>query len=62
MLILTKVICLVARVALSNINIFMQLMQATAAARGIPETQLWEGLLDQWWRTVSVWNRWPAEF
>ncbi|KAI0320679.1 ARM repeat-containing protein [Amylostereum chailletii] len=47
---LTTIIFVVARIALANRDHFMQLMAATVTSQGIPEAQVWEGLLDQWWR------------
>lgn len=41
-----------ARMALSDAQIFVQLVSATAVAQGTSEAALWEGLLDQWWRRV----------
>ena len=41
-----------ARISLVDANAFLQLMQATATDKGVPETSLWEGLLNQWWRRV----------
>ncbi|THH10644.1 hypothetical protein EW146_g8303 [Bondarzewia mesenterica] len=35
---------------LADVQTFCQLMTATATALNTPETELWEGLLDQWWR------------
>ncbi|KII94850.1 hypothetical protein PLICRDRAFT_47858 [Plicaturopsis crispa FD-325 SS-3] len=41
---------LLARIAMSDGRMFLQLMSATATAQNTSETNLWEGLLDQWWR------------
>ncbi|KAA1466319.1 ARM repeat-containing protein [Dentipellis sp. KUC8613] len=48
--ILTHHIYIMARMAVADKTIFLQLMSATSNSQGVPETQLWEGLLDQWWR------------
>ncbi|TFY83956.1 hypothetical protein EWM64_g62 [Hericium alpestre] len=47
---LTHHIFILARIALADRNIFLQLMTVTATVHATPESQLWEGLLDQWWR------------
>ncbi|TFY59275.1 hypothetical protein EVJ58_g5888 [Rhodofomes roseus] len=47
--ILTEEIYVLARVAVANKQLFLQLMQATAQANNVPENQIWEGVLDQWW-------------
>ena len=47
-------IYLIARIALSDALALVQLMSATAAKSQIPETDLWNDLLNQWWRLVSV--------
>jgi hypothetical protein len=41
-----------ARIALMDKRMFLQLMSATAGALNKPETELWEGVLDEWWRRV----------
>lgn len=55
-LILTHYITLMARIAIADQQMFLTLMAATATLRNTEETVLWEGLLDQWWRRVSVQN------
>ena len=50
--ILTEDIYVLARVAVANKQLFLTLMQATSQAHGVPETQIWEGVLDQWWTRV----------
>jgi hypothetical protein len=43
-----------SRIALADQQIFLQLMSATAASKSVPESQLWESLLDQWWTRVRM--------
>ncbi|EPT02714.1 hypothetical protein FOMPIDRAFT_1159700 [Fomitopsis schrenkii] len=47
--VLTEDVYVLARVAVANKQLFLTLMQATAQAHNVPETQIWEGVLDQWW-------------
>ncbi|KAH9938596.1 ARM repeat-containing protein [Fomitopsis serialis] len=47
--ILTEEIYVLARVAVANKQLFLQLMQATAQAHNVSEAHIWEGVLDQWW-------------
>ncbi|KAI5123421.1 hypothetical protein M0805_006126 [Coniferiporia weirii] len=49
-LLLTEHICLFARMALNDSIILSQLISASAAALNKPESEMWNGLLDQWWR------------
>ncbi|CCM04790.1 uncharacterized protein FIBRA_06983 [Fibroporia radiculosa] len=46
---LTECIYLLARMAISDKQMFLQLMSATAQSQDIAETKLWEVALDQWW-------------
>ena len=50
--ILTEDVYVLARVAVANKQLFLTLMQATSQAHGVPEPQIWEGVLDQWWTRV----------
>lgn len=49
---MTDDVYVLARVAVANKQLFLTLMQATAQAHNVPETQIWEGVLDQWWTRV----------
>ena len=49
---LTEEVCFVARIALNDAPVLYQLISATAAKMNKPEKELWEALLDQWWRRV----------
>jgi hypothetical protein len=42
-----------ARLTLLDSRVFLQYMSAAANRLGKPETELWEGLLDQWRQRVS---------
>lgn len=52
-LLLTEDVCLFARMAISDSAMLSQLIAATAASTNRPESELWNGVLDQWWRRVS---------
>ncbi|KDQ20506.1 hypothetical protein BOTBODRAFT_309717 [Botryobasidium botryosum FD-172 SS1] len=52
--ILTEHIYIFARMVLQDPLVFCQLISATASAQGIPETELYDKLLDQWWRKFDV--------
>ncbi|THH11497.1 hypothetical protein EW145_g638 [Phellinidium pouzarii] len=49
-ILLTEHVCLFARIALNDSTILSQLISASAAALKKPESELWNELLDQWWR------------
>ncbi len=42
-----------ARLTLLDSRVFLQYMSAAASTLGKRETELWEGLLDQWRQRVS---------
>jgi len=44
----------VGRLILVDSQVFLQYMSAAANRLGKPETELWEGLLDQWRQRVST--------
>lgn len=50
---MTELICLFARMALNDAQILSHLIQASASRMNKPEKDLWNDLLDQWWRRVS---------
>lgn len=52
-MVLTHSIYVMARIAVPEPRIFLQLIAATSTKLNIQEKQLWEDLLDQWWRRVS---------
>lgn len=51
---LTAIVCMIARLAINDSNILCQLIAASALAMGKPESEVMNGVLDQWWRRVSV--------
>ena len=50
--ILTEYVYVLARIALADKQLFLMLVNATAAARNVKESQVWEPILDQWWTRV----------
>lgn len=52
-LVLTEHIYVFARIALSDPLVFNQLVAGVAPALKMPETQVFEGILDQWWSKVA---------
>ncbi|OCH87913.1 ARM repeat-containing protein [Obba rivulosa] len=48
-MLLTEGVYVLARVAVADNGVFLNLMSATAVLQNIPESQIWEGILDQWW-------------
>ncbi|EMD40680.1 hypothetical protein CERSUDRAFT_111258 [Gelatoporia subvermispora B] len=48
-MILTEDVYVLARIAIANNAIFLNLISATAASKNTAESQIWEGVLDQWW-------------
>lgn len=53
-LLLTEHIYLFSRMAMSDKTMFLRLMSASASLLGQQETKLYDLLLDQWWRKVSL--------
>jgi len=51
-----------ARLTLLDSRVFLQYMSAAANRIGKPETELWEGLLDQWRQRVSRPTVYPRKF
>ncbi|CAL1700530.1 unnamed protein product [Somion occarium] len=47
--VLTEFVYFLARLAIADKQIFLQLVSATAAAMNLMETQVWEPILNQWW-------------
>ncbi|KAI0650678.1 ARM repeat-containing protein [Trametes meyenii] len=48
-IVLTEYVYVLARIALADRGIFVQLVSATAAAQGKNESLVWEPILNQWW-------------
>lgn len=55
-LLLTDYILLFARMALNDPFVLTQLITASAPILRKTEKEIWEALLDQWWRRVSSHN------
>jgi importin-11 len=52
--VLTEHIYVFARIAISDPFIFNQLVAGAAPALSMLETQVFEGVLDQWWSKVPI--------
>ncbi|KAL1944202.1 hypothetical protein VTO73DRAFT_3387 [Trametes versicolor] len=48
-MVLTEYVYVLARVAVADRQLFVQLVSATAAAQNVKETLVWEAILNQWW-------------
>ncbi|KAI0755466.1 ARM repeat-containing protein [Irpex lacteus] len=46
---LTEYVYILARIAVSDKNMFIQLVSATSSTTQIKESELWEAILNQWW-------------
>lgn len=57
---LTEFVYFLARLAIADKQIFLQLVSATAAAMNLMETQVWEPILNQWWTRVSIYIESPC--
>ena len=53
-LMLTEYVYFLARIAIADRQLFLQLVSATAAALNLPEAQVWEPILNQWWTRVRL--------
>lgn len=51
-MVLTEYVYVLARVAVADRQLFVQLVSATAAAQNVKETLVWEAILNQWWNRV----------
>lgn len=49
---LTEFVLAVARVALMDKHMFAQLVSASVPVLKLSETELWDAVLDEWWRRV----------
>ncbi|KAI1796323.1 ARM repeat-containing protein [Ganoderma leucocontextum] len=59
-LVLTEHIYLLARIAIADRQLFLQLVSATAAALNLTEAQIWEPILNQWWTRVRLYASSPT--
>ncbi|KAI0677486.1 ARM repeat-containing protein [Trametes maxima] len=48
-IVLTEYVYVLARIALADRGMFVQLVSATAAAQGTKESLVWDPILNQWW-------------
>ena len=51
--VLTEYVYVLARIALADKQLFLQLVSATAAAQNVKEERIWEPIMNQWWNRVS---------
>ncbi len=49
---LTEFVYVLARIAIADRQLFLQLVSATAAAQNMSEEKVWEPILNQWWTRV----------
>ena len=59
-LVLTEYVYLLARIAVADRQLFLQLVSATAAALNRPEEDIWEPILNQWWTRVRLYISSPT--
>ena len=52
--ILTEYVYVLARIAVADRQLFLQLVSATAQAQNVNESVVWEPILNQWWQRVRV--------
>jgi hypothetical protein len=52
-IILMEHVLLLSRIALMDVQVFVTLVAETAKSRGVPEAEIWEVILSQWWNRVS---------
>ena len=51
--ILTEPILLFARIAVMDVQVFATLVAETAKSKGVPEAEIWEVVMTQWWNRVG---------
>ena len=51
---LTEYVYVLARIAVADRQLFLQLVSATAAAQNVSEALVWEPILNQWWQRVRL--------
>lgn len=51
-LILISHILLFSRIALVDVQVFMTLVAETAKVKGVPEAEIWDVIMNQWWNRV----------
>lgn len=53
-LILMNYVLLLARIAVVDVQVFVTLVAETAKSKGVPEGEIWEVIMSQWWNRVSL--------
>ena len=51
---LTEYVYVLARIAVADRQLFLQLVSATAATQNVSEALVWEPILNQWWQRVRL--------
>ena len=51
---LTEYVYVLARIAIADRQLFLQLVSATATALNMSEEKVWEPILNQWWTRVRI--------
>lgn len=49
-------VLLLARIALMDVQVFVTLVAETAKSKGMPEAEIWEVIMSQWWNRVSPYH------
>jgi len=52
--ILVEYILLFSRIAVVDVQVFVTLVAETAKSKGVPETEIWDAVMSQWWNKVRV--------
>lgn len=50
---LMEYILLFSRIAVVDVQVFVTLVAETAKSKGVPEAEIWEVIMSQWWNRVS---------
>jgi len=53
-IILLEHILLFSRIAIVDVQVFVTLVAETAKSKGVPEAEIWEVVMTQWWNRVSL--------
>ena len=51
---LVEYILLFSRIAVVDVQVFVTLVAETAKLKGVPEAEVWEVVMSQWWNRVSL--------
>ena len=52
--VLVEYILLFSRIAVVDVQVFVTLVAETAKLKGVPEAEVWEVVMSQWWNRVSL--------